>query len=306
LEHDTAKQKMSAPDEPNNNGNQHHHRLVMPAEWKHHHACLILFPHNPCTFRLEPAKREVLQVARAIATQGQETVWLLAKDEAEAQAVRSLTSKDDNNGNDTNIQVAVCPSEDTWIRDTGPTCCWNLQTGKVVGVDWGFNAYGGPEEGCYWPCEADKGIAKRECELLEIEHHDATKSLILEGGSIHTDGEGTLLATEECLLNPNRNPQLSQSEIEGIIKQTLGVQTILWLPKGLDADEDTNGHVDNFCCFVKPGHVVLAWTDDEKNDPENYARCREAETILLSSKDAKGRNLQVHRLQLPPPMVSNQ
>lgn len=123
------------------------------------------------------------------------------------------------------------------------------------------------------------------------------------GGSIHTDGEGTLLVTEECLLNANRNPHLSRWRIEELLKRSLGVIKIVWLPHGLDADEDTNGHVDNFCCFLKPGHVILAWTDDEMNDLENFSRCREAESLLVSSMDAKGRTLQVHKLQLPPPLV---
>lgn len=131
-----------------------------------------------------------------------------------------------------------------------------------------------------------------------------TKFLCFEGGSLHTDGEGTLLVTEECLLNPNRNPQLSKDTIESILKTCLGVSKVIWLPDGLDADEDTNGHVDNFCCFVKPGHVVLAWTDDKENDEENYKRCRTAEAIFSSTTDAKDRKIIVHKLGLPPPLVS--
>jgi agmatine deiminase len=105
------------------------------------------------------------------------------------------------------------------------------------------------------------------------------------------------------LLNPNRNPQLSKESIESILKKSLGVVKIIWLPHGLDADEDTNGHVDNFCCFLKPGHVILAWTDDEKSDSENCSRCRVAESLLSSSIDAKGRTIQIHKLHLPPPLV---
>jgi agmatine deiminase len=96
---------------------------------------------------------------------------------------------------------------------------------------------------------------------------------VLEGGSIHVDGEGTLITTEECLLNRNRNPHLTREQIEDMLREHLAVETIVWLPDGLYNDE-TDGHVDNFCCYVRPGEVLLAWTDDS-NDP-NYARCHAA------------------------------
>jgi agmatine deiminase len=274
--------------------------LIMPAEWERHRACLILYPHNPKTYRLELAQKEVLQVAQAIATQGEEPVFLLAKDEAQAKEVRQVVKNNDR------IHVHICPSNDTWVRDTGPTCCWrddSKTTKELIGLDWDFNAYGGPEEGCYWPCDLDTKIATRICSKEILNIPCCGVPIILEGGSIHTDGEGTLLVTKECLLHPNRNPHLSQDEIESILKKTLGVITVLWLPHGLDADEDTNGHVDNFCCFAKPGHVVLAWTDDREGDPENYLRCREADSLLSSTADAKGRSIQVHKLHLPPPLV---
>jgi agmatine deiminase len=296
--------------------------LSMPAEWAPHRACLILYPHNPQTFRLGNyraqgeaqlrngnAQAQVLQVAHAICHQGHETVYLLATNDAQAQELRQtsivLASED-------KIQVYVCPSNDTWVRDTGPTCCWSTTatttttdtaTTQLIGLDWEFNAYGGPEEGCYWPCDLDQQVARRVCHDLLQNIPCYKVPLILEGGSIHTDGEGTLLVTKECLLHPNRNPTRSQDDIDLILKHTLGVETVLWLPLGLDADDDTNGHVDNFCCFVKPGHVVLAWTDDQVHDMGNYQRCRQAESFLLSCQDAKGRSLQVHKLQLPPPLV---
>jgi agmatine deiminase len=125
--------------------------------------------------------------------------------------------------------------------------------------------------------------------------------IILEGGSIHTDGEGTLLTTEECLCNPNRNPQLQRHQIEQILQLCLHIEKVIWLPTGLDADDDTNGHIDNFCCFVRPGHVVLAWTDDDVHDVENYQRCRQAEQVLVSAKDAKGRSFTITKLYLPSP-----
>ena len=251
----------------------------------------------------------VLQVAIAISNKGREDVYLLCQNDQLASQVRQHLENNNNNNSSTahhTIHVDICPSNDTWVRDTGPTFCWETTTNELVGLDWNFNAYGGPEEGCYWPCTLDCKVATRICEIISSSPIRSCRiPIILEGGSIHTDGEGTLLTTEECLLNPNRNPQLDKKEIEKILKKALGVQTIIWLPHGLDADDDTNGHVDNFCCFVRPGHVVLAWTDDETNDPENYTRCRAAQSVLSSCRDAKGRTIQVHKLLLPPPIVSS-
>ena len=193
-------------------------------------------------------------------------------------------------------------------------------------MDWDFNAYGGPEEGCYWPCSDDQKIASLVCSLntamnpilsstsasndtsttslsksLSI-HSSLPLPIILEGGSFHTDGEGTLLTTCECLLHSNRNPHLSQDQIETVLKASLGVGKVLWLPYGLDFDNDTNGHVDNFCCFVKPGHVILAWTDcqtEGNNKLDNYQRCRTALEYLQSVTDAQGRKLSITKLYLP-------
>lgn len=272
--------------------------LRMPAEWENHQCCLILFPHSAATFRLDKAQSQVLQVAHAIAKEGEETVYLLVKDEQQYEQLQVEPIVQASEGS---IRVHLCPSDDTWVRDTGPTCVWSSAQ-ELLGLDWDFNAYGGPDDGCYWPCEEDKKVASKVCkELLRIP--SIPISLVLEGGSIHTDGEGTLLVTKECLLNPNRNPSLSQDVIEGVLKKSLGVEVVIWLPHGVDADDDTNGHVDNFCCFSKPGQVVLAWTDDKINDKPNYERCREALEVLTSAKDAKGRNFEVCKLELPPPIV---
>ena len=158
-------------------------------------------------------------------------------------------------------------SDDAWVRDTGPTFVID-DKGDVRGVDWGFNAWGGFEGGLYFPWQRDDQVARK---ILEIERRARyrTDDFVLEGGSIHVDGEGTLITTEECLLNHNRNPHLSQAEIERTLRDYLAVDSIIWLPNGLYNDE-TDGHVDNFCCYVRPGEVLLAWTDDQ--DDPNYLR----------------------------------
>jgi agmatine deiminase len=125
---------------------------------------------------------------------------------------------------------------------------------------------------------------------------------ILEGGSIHTDGQGTLITTEERLLNPNRNPDLSKDQIETRLKDYLNVKTIIWLRKGVYMDE-TDGHVDNLCCFIKPGELLLHWTDDT-SDPQYEISC-DAFDRLSSARDARGRKLIVHKIHQPGPLFIN-
>ncbi len=163
------------------------------------------------------------------------------------------------------------------------------------GIDWGFNAWGGEYDGLYAHYERDALVAGKLCDFLGNERIDMT-DFILEGGSIHVDGEGTLITTEECLLSKGRNPGLTKEEIENKLKEALGVTKIIWLPTGVYNDE-TNGHVDNFCCFSAPGEVLLAWTDDS-NDP-NFESCREAFEILSNERDACGRNLKIRKLPFP-------
>ncbi|KAG5572036.1 hypothetical protein H5410_061802 [Solanum commersonii] len=156
----------------------------------------------------------------------------------------------------------------------------------------------GVDEGCYKDWNLDLLVARK---ILAIEKLPRfLQSMILEGGSIHVDGEGTCLTTEECLLNKNRNPHLSKEQIENELKAYLGVRKIIWLPRGLLGDEDTNGHIDNMCCFVKPGVVLLSWTDDLSD--EQYERSFEALSILENTSDASGRKIQVIKLHVPGPL----
>jgi agmatine deiminase len=121
--------------------------------------------------------------------------------------------------------------------------------------------------------------------------------LVMEGGSIHTDGEGTILTTEECLLNVNRNPELSREQIEAYVKEFTGSEVIIWLECGLSGDE-TDGHVDNIACFVAPGKVMIQVCDDSQD--ENYAITQTNLAILEQARDAKGRKLEIVKLQQPP------
>ena len=190
------------------------------------------------------------------------------------------------------VRVVELASDDAWVRDTGPTFVVD-GTGGRRGVDWHFNAWGG----IYSPWDRDERVAAR---VLEIEGADRYRApLVLEGGSIHVDGEGTVLTTEECLLNPNRNPELSREQIERALLDYLGAEKVVWLGRGVYEDE-TDGHVDNLACFARPGVVLLTWSEDE-SDPQ-HAISRDALDRLEAATDARGRPFEVVRLPSPGPL----
>ncbi|MDN6874767.1 agmatine deiminase [Pseudomonas citronellolis] len=260
----------------------------MPAEWEPHTQTWMVWPERPDNWRLggKPAQAAFSVVAEAIARFEPVTVCVSAAQFENARARLSDA-----------IRVIEISNDDAWVRDTGPTFVVDDQ-GGVRGVDWTFNSWGGLDGGLYFPWLRDDQVAAK---ILQVERCDRyrTEGFVLEGGSIHVDGEGTLITTEECLLNRNRNPHLSREEIEQVLREHLAVDSVIWLPDGLYNDE-TNGHVDNFCCYVRPGEVLLAWTDDA-NDP-NYPRCQAAMRVLEQARDAKGRQPVVHKMPIPGPL----
>ncbi len=264
----------------------------MPAEWEAHSQTWMIWPERPDNWRLgaKPAQAAFAAVARAIARFEPVTVGVSAGQYENACA--RLAGAD--------IRVLELSSDDAWVRDTGPTFVVD-DAGEVRGVDWTFNAWGGFDGGLYAPWNRDDQVARK---ILGIERcaRYRTEGFVLEGGAIHVDGEGTLLTTEECLLDPNRNPHLSRWEIEAMLAEHLAVERVIWLPQGLYNDE-TDGHVDNFCCFVRPGEVLLAWTDDPQ-DP-NHGRCRAALEALEKARDARGRTLTVQRMPIPGPLYAS-
>jgi agmatine deiminase len=194
------------------------------------------------------------------------------------------------------VRLVEIPYNDAWMRDIGPTVLVN-ESGERRGISWQFNAWGGEYNGLYDNWQQDDLVASSVCDIIGIDHYSAP--FVLEGGSIHTDGEGTLYTTEECLLSPGRNPLLTKQQIEDQLKQYLSIEKVIWLPKGLFNDE-TDGHVDNLMHVIAPGKVVLSWTDDP-SDPQ-YQLSREAEKVLSSQTDAKGREIEIVRLPLPGPL----
>ncbi|MBR1931617.1 MAG: agmatine deiminase [Lachnospiraceae bacterium] len=263
--------------------------FCMPAEYEPHEGCILIFPERSDSWQYGgyAARKAFVQVAEAIARSEKVTVCASAKQYDNARALLPE-----------HIRVVEMSSNDSWARDYAPTFVKN-QAGEVRGVDWGFNAWGGLYDGLYFPWDMDNAMARKLCDLFSKDIYNK-RDFILEGGSIHVDGEGTCLVTENCLLSPGRNPQMTREEIEETLREYLGVSTIVWLPCGIYNDE-TNEHVDNICAFTAPGEVVLAWTEDE-TDPQ-YAMSRACMDVLEQTADAKGRKLKVHKLPLPKPVT---
>lgn len=257
----------------------------MPGEFEKHRGTYIIWPERPDNWRngAKPAQKTFTEVASVIGKYEPCTVVVSAWQYANAREMLPDY-----------VRVIEMSNNDSWIRDCGATFVVN-DRGSLRAVDWSFNAWGGLVDGLYFPWDKDDMVAQKMCELEGVNRY-RLDDFVLEGGSIHTDGDGTLLVTEECLLSAGRNPDKSKEEIEKILKNYLNVSKVLWIPRGIYNDE-TNGHVDNMCNFVKPGEVVLAWTDNKK-DPQ-YERSMEAYKYLESETDAKGRKLVIHKLLIP-------
>lgn len=263
---------------------------VFPFEGEKHWASVVLVPYRKDTWRENalPAIEEYLNVVKSISSY--ERVIVVIDPRIDYSIVRRFEMK--------NTHILRLKYDDSWSRDTLPVFLKNEEEGRLVGVDFGFNSWGGDYDGLYTPYDDDNQLGKYF--LLEaMIHRYPRKDFILEGGSIHSDGEGTLITTEECLLSKGRNPSLSKEEIEENLKSSLNVEKVLFLPYGIYEDE-TDGHVDNICCFLKPGVVLLAWCDDE-NDPQ-YERCVKDYEYLSSVTDAKGRNLTIIKMPVPKTM----
>ena len=256
----------------------------MPAEFEPHTQTWMLWPERRDNWRLgaKPAQRAWVQVATAISEF--EPVTVGANHDQYENARYMLPS---------GVRVVELPSNDAWIRDCGPTFVVNDE-GEVRLVDWEFNAWGGLYDGLYFPWDKDQMVPRKIAELERVGRYRAP--LVLEGGSFHVDGEGTVITTEECLLSRGRNPQLSRDEIEAHLRDYLNVDKVIWLPHGIDPDE-TNGHVDDVACFVAPGAVLAGVTDDESD--WRFEPLQENLQVLTETTDARGRRLRVQTLPMP-------
>ncbi|WP_022766946.1 agmatine deiminase [Butyrivibrio sp. XPD2006] len=283
----------------------------MPAEFSPHDGTLMIYPTRPGSWGKD--RTETLKSFGSVFIQilKRENLYLLVSrdyiSEADSFIDELITSH--CRGDELlekelseRCYILEIDSDDAWARDVGPTFV-TCPGRDIRGINWSFNAWGGEVDGLYASWDKDDKVALKFLETIEADAYDAAP-FVLEGGSIHCDGEGTVMVTESCLLSAGRNPSLTKEQIEDKLKEYLGAQKVLWLPKGIYNDE-TNEHVDNVCAFIRPGEAVLAWTDDE-NDPQ-YEMSRADLAYLESVTDAKGRKITVHKLYIPDkPVLVNE
>lgn len=256
----------------------------MPAEWEPHERTFVSWPVKSSAVypeKYEATCRGYLEIIRAVAEF--EPVTVIVSPGGGMPAAGGAA------------ELLELPYDDAWVRDNGPTFLRGGD-GGLAAVNWKFNAWGGK----YPRYELDDLLAPRLLERLGVRRFDAP--LVMEGGSFHTDGEGTLLTTAQCLLSRSRNPSLSKAEIEKKLRQYLGVTKVLWLPYGLDGDE-TDGHVDNVACFAGPGRILMQVCDDPA-DP-NFAVTRANLDALENAADARGRKLEILPVPQPPRREKN-
>ncbi len=254
----------------------------MPAEWYPHAGCWMAWPCRKETWPyigLDRARLAYAQVANAISEF--EPLTMIVNPADEVSAKRLCNEQ---------INYYPQPLNDSWLRDTGPTFLLNGEK-ELAGVDWTHNAWGE----AFSDYELDDQIAKKILAKTQARYFKAP--LVMEGGSFNTDGEGTVLTSRECLLNPNRNPNLKQAEIENYLNEYLGTRKVIWLNKGL-IDDMTSGHIDEIACFVGLGKVLCLTTSDQ-NDA-NYPNMKENRNLLKSVTDAKERKLELISVEQPP------
>jgi len=253
----------------------------MPAEWSPHAATLMAWPLDADYWdgRTEDARREWAGVARAIAT-GEPVIMVC--NPGDEPSVRDHCGE--------TVDVLPVPIDDSWMRDSGPIFVRN-EAGQVGAVSFRFNAWG--ERFPSWA--NDDAMPAAVAAHLGVRVFEAP--FVLEGGSILTDGEGTLLTTEMCLLNANRNPTTTKDEIERGLRDFLGVQTVVWLPYGMAGDVGpvaTDGHVDGVATYVAPGRVALLAPEEPSDEDHDFGRANLA--ALDGVTDARGRAIEVERL----------
>ena len=267
-----------------------------PAEWESHERCWVGWPERADVWPNggKEAKQAMVEVAKAIANEGLEHVTLFASPRSVGEAAGAVSAA----GLDGVVRVSALELDDIWLRDTGPIVVRRTAGGatSLLGLDFAFNGWGGK----FPPWTKDAEAAAGILELEGLAREDC-RDFVLEGGSVHGDGVGTVLATETCLLNENRNPGLGRDGVERELRRRLGARKVVWLPRGIVWDGDTDGHVDNFACFAGPGRVLLSWCECGEGPGvcAQCSSCEEAEAVLERETDADGHVFHVTRVPLP-------
>lgn len=265
----------------------------MPFEGNKHSGTIIFLPFRKDTWRND---------AKPALKNFKEVIYAIAKYEPVFVGIHpSIYNKVIDDYKDVkNIYPIRIKYNDAWARDSSPIFVTNKN--KMRLVDFRFNAWGGEVDGLYSNYKDDDLVSGKLAKHFGVERY-YLDDFILEGGSIHVDGEKTCLVTKACLLSKGRNPRLSQLEIEENLKTYLGVNKVIWLNNGIFEDE-TNEHIDNMACFIRPGVIALAWTDD-KDDPQ-YAYSLAAYNKLKKSTDAQGRSFKIVKIKLPKPIYMSE
>jgi agmatine deiminase len=264
----------------------------MPPEWAPHAATWLSWPHNRDTWPgcFEPVEPAMVEVVRALAAT--ELVRINVLDADHRDHVTRLLS---GNVDMRQIQLHVVATNDAWIRDHGAIFVVSESGESLLAIDYEYNAWGAK----YPPYDLDRTVARQMAAILGVPVF--APGIVLEGGSIDVNGEGALLTTEQCLLNPNRNSELAREDIEQNLRATLGVREIVWLGDGIEGD-DTDGHVDDLTRFVSPDTVVTV-TEPNKADP-NHAPLL-ANRRYLDEARVAGRRLNVVELPMPDALFND-
>jgi agmatine deiminase len=266
---------------------------LMPAEWLPHRATWLSWPHNQETWPAQLERVRDAWVQMILALSPHEKVSLLVNDDSMQQDVTARLKT--AGAVMENVAIIKLPTIDVWMRDYGPTfVVRNRQDAPLAINDWIFNGWGGK----YKVYERDDRVAKDIAELLGVPVF--AHSVVLEGGAIEVNGAGICLTTEQCLLNENRNPHLSRAEIEQFVKDSLGVNEIIWLGQGV-AGDDTDGHIDDIARFVNTTTVVCAVAEDPQD--ANYVPLLDNFERLKGARDQNGSRLTIRTLPSPRPVA---
>ncbi|MEI8394665.1 MAG: agmatine deiminase family protein [Rhodospirillaceae bacterium] len=257
-----------------------HAGWYLPAEWERHSRCWMAWPCREAAWKggIEAAKAAYAEAACAIAVF--EPVTMVCNHEDAVDVSLACGS---------GVQVLPMEIGDSWMRDTAPSFLTNA-AGGVAGVHWRFNAWGG----LYPDYQIDATLGRRLLDHLALPCFEAP--MVLEGGAVSVDGVGTLLTTEACLLDPRRNPGFERPDIESILRDRLGITSVIWLGEGYQ-DDETGGHVDEIACFVRPGTVLALFTDDPADG--NFKALQDNLDRLQKARDAHGRELEVIPIRQP-------